>query len=365
MGLNLIKLHELANRPLSQELIPGLLDDGLILAIAKEGNGKTFFGVHCAAHVASGVKWQGRHVNQGPVVYCIAEGVSFFPFRITTAFDALGVKAADQPFYILPHSLNLRSNDDGEVTTDLESLFVAIAQLPKNPRLIVFDTLNRFMPGGDENNQKDCSALVRGCEYLREQFGCSVMLMHHMRKDGEMARGSTVLTAAADQVIYCDSVNGKLTDKPVKWTTKDKGKRKDRDAVEQWFQFKTVPMSRGSLCERTEEEDPTDHFVMMTGYDEEGEEYELNTVEETLIMEPVAHSEEEGGGEGTNPDFDLVKTLIEGKDGGVGVRALMRDTGWGQKKVYKVVDKLVEDEVLYLNGEKRYQVRTGNPFADV
>ena len=365
MSYKLMRIDELAGQPLSQELIPGLLDDGLILAIAKEGNGKTFFGVHCAVHVASGAKWQGRNVNQGPVVYCIAEGVSFFGFRITTAFDALKVRTTGQPLYILPHSINLRSDTDGKLTKELDDLFLLISRLEVAPRLIVFDTLNRYMPGGDENNQQDCSSLVRGCEYLREQFKCSVMLMHHMRKDGKFARGSTVLTAAADQVIYCDSDNGDLLSKPIKWTTKDRGKRKDREAIEQWFRFKKVVMTRGDLCGIQKEwESYIDYTVLKTDYDDEGNEFDTNTVEETLVMEPVTHVEGEEGAGGVDPDMELVKGLIDGKDGGIGVRALIRDTGWSQKKVYKVVDGLVEAGVVFQNDEKRYQVGTGNPFAD-
>lgn len=365
MSAKLIRLSELAGRPLSKELIPGLLDDGLILAIAKEGNGKTFFGVHCAAHVASGAKWRGRHVEAGPVVYCIAEGVSFFPFRFTTAFDALGVRASDMPLYILPHSINLRSSDDGEETQELSNLFLEISKLEQNPRLIVFDTLNRYMPGGDENNQKDASAFVRGCEFLQRQFECSVMLMHHLSKAAGVARGSSVLTAAADQVIYCDSDKGELTSKPVKWTTKEKGKRKDRDAVEQWFEYRRVPMSRGNMCDKNEGQDDSEHYVMATDYDENGFEYVTSSVESTLVMVPVEYSDEEAGKAHHDPELDTIKALIAESQTGIGVRNLMRATGWANKKVYRLLDTLVDDKAIYLNSEKHYKIRTGNPLVDV
>jgi hypothetical protein len=367
MDLKLLSISEMACKPLSEELIPGLVDTGFVLAVATEGSGKTFFGVHCGVHVASGVSWRGRKVHKGPVVYCIAEGVNFFTYRITTAFDCLGVNATDQPFYVLPHSINLRSDESGKITEELQALYIEIAKLPENPRLIVFDTLNRYMPGGDENNQKDCSAFVRGIEMLQNEFGGTVMVMHHVRKAGDLARGSTVLTGAADQVIFCDGNRGKLIEKPVKWSTKEMGKRKDRDPVEQWFKYKLVPMSRGSLVRFNPEiDDPAQYYVMKTDYDEDGDEYETSTVEETLILVPIDGTDEDPSHQ--SPDEKLAIETLSAHPDGLGIRETMRILGWNQRKVYTVFDGLTTKGIIgYEENSKKHYIFNdapdGNPFA--
>ena len=154
--VKLEKLKDLLGRPPVEEIIPGLLDAGFVIVGAVEGSGKTFLGLTMGAHIAAGKPWGGKKVKQGTVVYCIAEGVSFFPYRVATIFDKLRVRAKDQPFYVLPYSLNLSTEvDKGKVNPAAEALLAAIlaaeAESGFPTRMVVFDTLNRYMPGGDEN----------------------------------------------------------------------------------------------------------------------------------------------------------------------------------------------------------------------
>jgi len=359
----------MAQQPLSDELIPGLLDTGLVIAIAEPGSGKTFFGIHVGVHVATGAKWCGRRVRQGPVVYCIAEGVNYFTYRITTAFDFVGAAAAEAPFYVLPHSINLRSGDDGQITEELVELTTAIAALEESPRLIVFDTLNRYMPGGDENNQKDASALVRGCEYLQQTFGGTVMLMHHMRKGGDLARGSTVFTGAADQVIFAKKPKKSMTDAPVLWTTEGAGKRKDRDPVNQWFEFVQTPMTRGNKLSFNPESDSVDDlYVMKTAYDDDGNEYETHEVEETLVMQPCDPPEGQDTEDGRSVEAgELLNVAMKSPDG-FRVRQTMELLGWNTRKFYKAVNELEADELIYKDEDSGKYFATvrkmgGNPFS--
>ena len=369
MDIELTTIGELASRPLSEELIPGLLDDGLIFVVAAEGSGKTFFAIHAGVHVASGAPWRKRPVKKGAVIYCIAEGVSFFPYRVTTAFDRIGMSASRQPFYVLGRSLNLRSDERGRISPDVDALMVAVAkkaeEIKEDPRLIVFDTLNRFMPGGEENNQRDAGELVHGCEWLRQQLGCAIMLVHHTRKAKDLARGSTVFTGAADQVISCHVPKKKLLEGPILWTTKgDIGKRKDRDPVEQWFKFLKVPMSRGEMCTMGEEDDPTNYYVMQWEEDEYGEIKETNIVEDELVMEPVEAPEDADmiAGNGVPSDtVERIKALLLSK-GSMGVRELMRETGKAQKTVYKALDAMVEEGVVKQSEEtKKWKLRRPGP----
>src|SRR5262249_23253233 len=89
-------------------------------------------------------------------------------------------------------------NDANAATSDshpdCRSLPIQIAALH-----IVIDTLNRCFGGGDENSTKDMSAFVKGCDAMREEFGASVLIIHHTGHDaGKGARGATALPSAMD-----------------------------------------------------------------------------------------------------------------------------------------------------------------------
>jgi hypothetical protein len=86
--------------------------------------------------------------------------------------------------------------------TILDYLAIGIRQTLKageKPKLIVIDTLNRCFGGGDENSTKDMSAFVAGCDAMREEFGASVLIIHHTGHDSSKgSRGATSLPSAMD-----------------------------------------------------------------------------------------------------------------------------------------------------------------------
>jgi len=362
------RIHELAGMQPVEERIPGLLDEGLVLLVGPEGSGKTFMAIHMGVHIATGNKWKGQRVEKGGVLYCIAEGVSFFPYRVTTAIDHIGRDASAAPFYVYSHSMNLRTDDKGKLSPDVEKLCDSIAALEGKEgfrmKLIVFDTLNRFMPGGDENNQEECGGLVHGCEYLKDQLGATIMLVHHTRKDGRAVRGNTVLSGAADQILISNRPEKKLTDEPVLWTTKEFGKRKDRDPIEQWFQFKKTAMSRGNLWWTDEYRDSLgldihDQVVCVQEFKDYGEagcEYvDTDVVEETLVVEPCEDPGPEPG-----KDKWLVDLLKE--TGPSGVSIIIRKSGKSQKTCYAALDRLVEAGSIYKDPETKRYASLIDPF---
>lgn len=66
-------------------------------------------------------------------------------------------------------------------------------------RLIVLDTLARCFAGGDENRASDMGAFIAGCDYIKNQTGATILVVHHIGKDATAgARGSSALRAACD-----------------------------------------------------------------------------------------------------------------------------------------------------------------------
>jgi hypothetical protein len=71
--------------------------------------------------------------------------------------------------------------------------------LPKG--MFVFDTLNRNM-SGDENSTKEMTKFIRGCDYLRNKFETTVMLVHHTGvADPSRGRGASCLPGALDVIL--------------------------------------------------------------------------------------------------------------------------------------------------------------------
>jgi len=357
----ILSLTEMSRRPLSQEVIPGVLDEGVVLLVGKEGHYKTFLACRMAMHVACGVPWLGQTVERGLVIYCIAEGASFFTYRVTTLVDQMKMWMGLAQVYIYPHSFSLMATPSGEPNHEMvqfmERVHAVEDERKEKCRLLVIDTLSRFMPGGDENDQAAASGVVKNVEWLREQVGGCILLLHHMRKGGDMVRGSTVFTAAADQVIIGKSAK---EDKLQLFSTKEGGKRKDRDGVDIWVRMDKVAMTIGRLAEEIadsefdEPSDWSDHYIFKSD----------GNPEETLVAVPVEKPEDEDAAKGTAAG-DIAIILKKGEP--VGIRQLMRLTGKGQNVVYKALDKMVDAGHVTKDLEtKRYSwvgpVEPVNPF---
>ena len=68
------------------------------------------------------------------------------------------------------------------------------------PKLIVVDTLNRFMVG-DENKAQDAKTMLDACAALEREFQCTVILVHHtgVAENAQgRARGSSAWRGAMD-----------------------------------------------------------------------------------------------------------------------------------------------------------------------
>ena len=69
--------------------------------------------------------------------------------------------------------------------------------------MIIVDTLHRFL-SGDENSAQDAKTMLDACSGLMQEFGCSVVLVHHTGVSDEAqhrARGSSAWRGALDLEI--------------------------------------------------------------------------------------------------------------------------------------------------------------------
>jgi hypothetical protein len=158
---------------------------------------KSFGLMDACLHVAAGMKYIGREVLPGAVVYVTSEGIRSVKHRLIAMRRHLGIEGQRVPFYLLPDMPNL-----GTGTADARTLISAIdLSIPAGTvlRAIVVDTVRRATPGKDENAAKDMSQFVENCGTLATRFQCVVSAVHHSPRSGnDHGAGSNALDAAVD-----------------------------------------------------------------------------------------------------------------------------------------------------------------------
>lgn len=186
----------------AKDFVQGVLEEGAAAVVYGESNsGKTFWTTDLSLHVAAGLPWRGRRVEQGGVVYCALEGGRGFRNRVAAwklAHDALETPVH---FAAIQSSINLLQADG-----DIEDLIAAIRTAANTfaipVKLVVVDTLSRALAGGDENSSVDMGRLVTNMDYIRAATGATVLFVHHSGKDqSKGARGWSGIRAAIDTEI--------------------------------------------------------------------------------------------------------------------------------------------------------------------
>ena len=164
------------------------------VAYGAAGSGKSFLALDLVLCVATGTEWHGKAVQAGMAVYVGAEGGAGLGPRVRAWKIAHHITNVPGVRFVL-EPVNLLS--DHEVQAFLTSLTEAHVA----PVLVVIDTLARCLLGGDENSARDMGVAVAALDRIRVTLGCTVCVVHHTGKSGEMERGSTALRGAADTML--------------------------------------------------------------------------------------------------------------------------------------------------------------------
>lgn len=194
-GIQLLTVAELLARPRPvwtvDEVIP---ESGVGMVYGSPGAGKTFMALDLALAVARGLgQWMGRSVKQGGVVYVAAEGNLRDRLHAYLQHHKLATGDLDA-LRIVDASINLL---DPAAPAALSAAVELV--MHDGVRLVVFDTLNRSMPGGDENGGDDMSRVIDAAAGLARRHGCAVIFIHHPGKDAARgARGHSSLLGAVD-----------------------------------------------------------------------------------------------------------------------------------------------------------------------
>ena len=189
-------IPELLAQPPIQWLVKGVLPrKGFAVLFGASGSGKTFITLDLCLAVARGVDWHGVKVKQRGVVYVAAEGGGGLAGRIKAYQRHHRVDLSEVPFSAITAGLSLLDGDDARVIESIESM----SAKGNDVGLVVLDTLNRSMGGGDENSSQDMGKFIAAASRIGEKTGSLVLIVHHCGKDASKgARGHSSLKAALD-----------------------------------------------------------------------------------------------------------------------------------------------------------------------
>lgn len=177
----IIHAADLKNMPTVSWLVPGEIPEfGLTMLVGTSGVGKSFVALDYALNIA----------QHEPVVYIAAEGQAGYRKRV--AAWCKHYKKTEGKLYFCMGAVSMFDQND------LQMFLNEIR--PLKPKLVIVDTVARSMIGGDENNTRDMGLFVNACESLQHELTCSVLVIHHVGKNG-VERGNSSLRAACDTII--------------------------------------------------------------------------------------------------------------------------------------------------------------------
>jgi len=202
--------------PISWLVKHWIQDKALVMVHGPSGGGKTFVTLDWMLHIASGKStWFGHKVRPGNMVYLAGEGHHGLRSRIAAWKHHNSVSNLNM--WVSKSGLDLNTPEGYLKVVE------AIRALKIKPDVITVDTLHRFM-AGDENSAQDAKTMLDACAALMQEFGCTVILVHHTGVSEEAqhrARGSSAWRGALDIEISVIPAKGDKSIEIVQRKSKD------------------------------------------------------------------------------------------------------------------------------------------------
>lgn len=169
----------------------------LVLFFGDAASCKTWLALALAMSIASGRAFFGADVHPGAVFILAGEGHRGLRRRLAGMSRHYGIDLRDVPLFVSDTAAAV--TDLGSVAAVIRSVDDLAASTGHRPVLIVVDTVSRNFGAADENSTGDMAAFVRGADWMRDKFGATVLLIHHVgHGDKTRARGNTTLRGALD-----------------------------------------------------------------------------------------------------------------------------------------------------------------------
>lgn len=192
--LTVLTVADVNGAPTRDYLLKGIISPAEIsLWVGPPKCGKSFLLLHIAYMLSLGRSVFGRRVKAAKVLYVAAEGEGGIANRIKALRDRHG---PSENFHFIAQPTDLL-HGEGHLT-ELQD-----AALACGATLIVLDTLNRVMAGGDENSSVDMGLFIKNVTALCHYTSAHIAIVHHGTKgsNGSAPRGHGSLEGADDALI--------------------------------------------------------------------------------------------------------------------------------------------------------------------
>lgn len=156
------------------------------------GTGKSYLTTHIALTVA----------QESPIVYIAAEKFGLYAERRKAWYQHHKLQSKGNAYFYDGAPNLMQPKAVATLNDELR---------PLKPQAVIIDTLARCMLGGDENSAKDMGLFIEGCETIKRELNCAVIIVHHTGKNGAGERGSSALRGACDCVIELSNEDGVIT----------------------------------------------------------------------------------------------------------------------------------------------------------
>ena len=205
--LRLYSTAELLAMPPPRWLVDNIMPaGGLVGLYGQPGSKKSFIAIDLALCVATGVPWHGHEVEQNFVVYISAEGNAGIGKRVLAWLVNHEILETKPRIGWLIESIPVNA-DSEQMTTLIDRI---ADEVQTKPGLIVIDTVARCFDG-NENEQEDMGRFVAGIDWLRFEFQCTVLAVHHTNVAGIRERGNTAFRGAADTMLSVEGPDDLVT----------------------------------------------------------------------------------------------------------------------------------------------------------
>lgn len=185
--------------PPPEWLMKGIIPKyGIGAIVGPSASGKTFLALDIAGSVALGLPWFGYKVPKAAgVAYVVGEGVFGFAMRVRAFVKSKRKRLHN--FHIVKGGINIRNPSQ---VSDIAAKLNLRAAKHGPIGLIIIDTLNATMGGGEENSSKELGEYFVGMRQLARECNACVLVIHHTGKDETKGfRGHSMGYAALDAEI--------------------------------------------------------------------------------------------------------------------------------------------------------------------
>jgi hypothetical protein len=180
-----------------RHIIPGIImENQTAMCPGPPGSGKSFVILDWLTRIARGLDFLGQPVMQGGAIYVTGEGQAGLAKRVNALVSEMNLEATSPFLYM--HTMP-RLLDQQQVLDFIAAIKLRTAHWGDPIRMIAFDTFNRAIVGGSENEGKDVARLLDADNQIKRAFGCATIFAHHPGKsEGNDTRGHSSLHGDTD-----------------------------------------------------------------------------------------------------------------------------------------------------------------------